>query len=100
MPIIIVRYRVKADRAEENIAYIEKVFAALEANRPDGVRYASMVAEDGVSFTHIASIETGDRSNPLAALPEFGDFTADIAARCEEPPAPARQTLIGGYRAF
>ena len=100
MPVVIVRYKVKAERAEENIAYINRVFAALEAGKPDGLRYASMVADDGVSFTHIASIETDDGSNPLAALAEFDAFTADIASRCEEPPAPVAQSLLGSYRAL
>ena len=100
MATVIVRYKVKADKADENVAYIRDVFEALRQASPDGIRYTSMVAEDGVSFTHIASIETEDGSNQLAELPEFQAFTADIGARCEEPPAPASQTIIGSYRAF
>ncbi len=100
MATVIVRYKVKADRAADNIAYIENVFSALRDSAPDGIRYLSLVADDGVSFTHIASIETADGSNPLAELAEFEAFTADIADRCEEPPTPVVQTLIGAYRAF
>ena len=100
MATVIVRYKVKADRAEENIGYINAVFEALKQAGPKGLRYASFVAEDGVSFTHIASIETEDGSNPLPDLPEFQAFIADIGSRCDEPPAPAPSTLIGSYRAF
>jgi len=100
MATVMVSYKVKADKADENIAYIDAVFAALQKAGPEGIRYLSMVAEDGVSFTHIASIESDDGSNPLPELPEFQAFIADIGARCEEPPAPVGQRLIGSYRAF
>ena len=100
MSTVIVRYKVKADKAEENITYIEAVFEALQQSGPDGIHYMSLVADDGVSFTHIASINTDDGGNPLADLPEFQAFTADIAARCEEPPAPVGHSIVGAYRAF
>ena len=98
MSTVVVRYKVKADRAEENIRYIEAIFEALEQSAPDGIRYQSLVAEDGVSFTHIATIDTEDGSNPLPQLPEFQAFVADIAGRCEEPPAPVNQRIVGNYR--
>lgn len=100
MATVIVRYKVKTDKADENIAYIEAVFEALQESAPDGIRYTSMVAEDGVSFTHIASIETTDGSNPLPELPEFQAFIAEIGARCEDPPTPVSQRIIGAYRVF
>ena len=100
MSTVIVRYKVKEDRAEENISYINAVFEALNKARPEGVRYASFVAEDGVSFTHIAAIETDDGNNPLPQLPEFQSFIADIGDRCVEPPMPVNCTKIGNFRAF
>ncbi len=98
MSTVVVRYKVKADRADENIQYIEAVFDALKRSAPGGIRYLSMVADDGVSFTHIATIETEDGSNPLPELPEFQAFIADIAERCEEPPAPTANRIVGNYR--
>ena len=80
MKRIMVRYRVKADRADENANYIRRVFEELKAKTPDGVRYASFVEEDGVSFVHLASIETDDGSNPLAATDAFKAFQG--RARC------------------
>ena len=100
MATVIVRYKVRSDKAEENVTYIEAIFEALQRNAPDGIRYLSMLAEDGVSFTHIASVETADGSNPLPELPEFQAFVADIADRCEVPPTPVSQTVVGTYRAF
>ena len=97
---VMVRYRVKAGRAEENEALIREVFAELGRAAPGGVRYASFKADDGVSFVHIASIETADGSNPLASLDAFKAFTKDIAERCDEPPATTELTPVGSYRAF
>jgi hypothetical protein len=61
----VVRYRTTPDRAEENVALIEKVFAELDASRPEGLRYASFRLGDGVSFVHVAEVDTADGTNPL-----------------------------------
>ena len=100
MSKVIVKYRVKQENAQENIDYINKVFEALKQSSPAGLRYASFVLEDGVSFVHIAFIETDDGENPLASLPEFQAFVKDIAARCDEPPQPSVVDMVGSYRAF
>ena len=102
MKRVIVRYKAKPDRAAENIEYIKGVFAALEAGSPQGIRYASFVGEDGVSFVHIASIETDDGSNPLAALEAFKAFQAEIGDRCEIPPEATwlNPEPIGDYGVF
>lgn len=100
MSKVIVRYKVKKDRADENIKYINRIFEALKQASPAGLRYASFVLDDGLSFVHIASIETENGSNPLTELAEFQDFVADIASRCDEPPQPTPAELLGSYRAF
>lgn len=98
MKRVIVRYKVKEDRAEQNIEHIQAVFRALEKSKPEGLRYASFQLEDGVSFIHIASIETKDGTNPLGSFNEFKAFTQDIASRCEEPPVASEVETIGSYR--
>ncbi len=97
---VIVRYRVKADRADENAAYVRKVFEELVESTPDGLRYATFRADDGVSFTHIASIATEDDSNPLAAAEALKAFQAEIKERCEVPPEATAVELVGSYRVF
>jgi len=100
MKRIMVRYKVKADRAAENEKYISKVFEQLMNERPSGVRYASFKLNDGVSFVHVVSIETGDGSNPLGTMSAFKDFTAQIKDRCEEPLVAADLTEVGSFRFF
>ena len=98
MKRLIVQYKTHADRADENQALIEKVFEQLESETPAGLRYAAFRLEDGVSFVHIASIETDDGSNPLPETDSFKAFVADIKDRCEIPPAASEVQTIGAYR--
>src|SRR4051794_10965093 len=68
---VMVRYKVKPERAADNEHYIRDVFLQLAKERPAGLRYASFKLADGVSFVHIASVETADGANPLNALAAF-----------------------------
>lgn len=97
MKKVIVRYTVKADKAEENRQLIEKVFAELKAVNPGGLRYASYVLADGVSFVHVASVESSDGNNPLNTIQAFQEFTKDIKDRCEQPPVSSEAREIGSY---
>jgi len=94
---VMVRYRVRAAQAAENERYIAAVFAELEREKPGGLRYASFKLADGVSFIHIASIDTPDGKNPLVALPSFKAFSAGITDRCEEPPVTTELHEVGAY---
>jgi hypothetical protein len=100
MKRVLVRYKVKPDRAEENAKYVEKVFAELKNTGPEGLRYATFKLDDGVSFVHIASIETDDGQNPLSESPAFKAFQAEIGERCEEPPVAVDLNEVGSYRFF
>ena len=100
MKRVMVRYKVKADRAGENETFIKAVFEQLRRESPAGLRYASFKQPDGVSFVHIASIETIDGSNPLGELAAFKAFIAEIKARCDEPPVAVELDEIGSYQFF
>src|SRR5262245_7632214 len=100
MKRMMVRYKVKADRAAENESYITRVFEQLNRDRPPGLRYASFKLDDGVSFVHIVSHEAADGNNPLSTLSAFKAFTAEIRDRCEEPPVAAELQEVESYRFF
>ena len=100
MKRVLVRYKVKADRAAENENYIKSVFEELSQSQPDGIRYASFKLDDGVSFVHIASIETETGDNPLSQIEAFKTFQENIKDRCEEPPVAMDLQDIGAYRLF
>ncbi len=100
MKRVMVRYKVKADSAAENENYITKVFEQLKSENPPGLQYASFKLDDGVSFVHIASIDSADGSNPLGELSAFKAFTGQIKDRCEEPPVASNLNEVGSYRFF
>ena len=97
MTVTVVRYKTRPERADENQALIEKVFAELAADTPDGLRYASFRLEDGVTFVHIAESTTADGKNPLTEVAAFRAFGAEIADRCDEPPVALSGTMVGSY---
>src|SRR5690349_6400262 len=98
MSMTVVRYRARADRADENQVFVEKVYSELAAAAPDGLRYMTLRLDDGVTFVHVASVDTADGTNPLAAIAAFGEFQADLADRLEEGPTPMGATVVGSYR--
>ena len=85
---------------EENKQLVKAIFEELNAKRPEGLRYASFGFPDGVSFVHIASIETADGKNPLSMTEAVSLFTKDIKDRCEEPPVAMDLTEVGLYNFF
>jgi quinol monooxygenase YgiN len=93
---VMVRYKVKPDRAEENEQLVRAVYDELAATAPPALRYATFRLDDGVSFVHIATVE--DESNPLAEVAAFARFQADVRDRCEEPPVVTELHEVGSYR--
>jgi hypothetical protein len=97
MSTTIVRYTTRPEHADENQALVEQVFAELAADRPAGLRYASFRLADGVSFVHVADVDTDDGSNPLTATAAFGEFVRGIGDRCDAPPVASGAVLVGSY---
>ena len=91
-----VRYKIKPERADENVALVEAVYAQLAAERPEGLHYATFRLPDGVSFMHIV-IDTDQPGQILGKIAAFKAFSADIESRCDEPPVAIEITLIGSY---
>jgi hypothetical protein len=94
--MIVVRYRPKPDRADENQGLVEAVFAELAASRPEGIRYATLRLADG-TFVHIADVDAD--TNPLTASTAFAEFQKDLTGRCDdgEGPNPQPAIVVGSY---
>jgi hypothetical protein len=91
-----VRYKVRPDRAEENVALVRAVYAQLAHEQPAGLRYATFRLPDGVSFLHVV-IEVDQPGAILRQVEAFRAFTTDIEDRCDEPPVATEITLVGSY---
>lgn len=99
MGTVVVRYRAKPDRADENQALVEAVFAELNETDPGGVRYATLRLADG-TFVHVADSDV--EPNPLGSVAAFARFQQDIGDRCEPGHGPhvEEATVVGSYRVF
>ena len=97
MTTTIVRYTTRPEHADENQALVEQVFAELAAGHPAGLAYSSFRLADGVSFVHVATVETDGGPNPLTATPAFAAFLRGIAERCEVAPVASEAVLVGSY---
>src|SRR3984885_13964949 len=96
MGAVVVRYQTKPERSGENQA----VFAELTEVQPDALRYASFRLADGVSFVHVASVETDDGVNPLTATSAFPEFLREIGDRVDEGPSASDAPGGGSYRCW
>lgn len=97
---VMARYKVNSDRAAENEELVRGVYEELQRSEPAGIRYATFVLDDGVSFVHLASIETEDGQSPLVDLQAFKQFQESIGDRCEEAPLATVLREIGSFRFF
>jgi hypothetical protein len=95
---VIVSYKVKPELAQENERLVRAVYDELEHSAPAGLRYATFKSQDGVSFVHIASIETDDGHNPLQEIAAFKRFQANSRERQQEPSVTSEVREIGSYR--
>jgi hypothetical protein len=98
MPTLVVRYKTKSERADENQRLVEDVFAALREMDATGFAYTCLRLDDGVSFVHVVVEEEGEHPVSLADVPAFQRFVADIAERCEEQPLAVPATVVGAHR--
>jgi hypothetical protein len=98
MRTVIVRYKVKPDRAEENEGLVRAVYDELRRSQPDGLRYATLRLDDGVSFVHLAEMEDG--TNPLTEVGAFQRFSENVRERCEEPPVVSDVKVVGSFKLF
>jgi hypothetical protein len=97
MQATVVRYQAKPERAGENRALIEAVFAELDVRKPEGFSYQVFALNDGVSFIHVVVERDVDEPASLQEVPAFQAFVANIADRCDVAPAATGATVVGAY---
>ena len=96
MKTIMVRYKTSVATGDANEASVRAVFDELRMRAPGGIRYASYRLADGVTFIHVASVESSEK-NPLTSLPSFKAFQAQLKDRCVEPPVVTDVSIVGAY---
>jgi hypothetical protein len=99
MSVHMVQAKVKPERVTDVQAAARKMFAAIDAAQPEGIRYASSLLPDGETFLALLQLDDGVE-NPLPAFPEFQEFLAGVEASRAEPADVTPLTVIGSYRMF
>lgn len=94
---MIVRYKTKPEKAQENERLIASVFEELRVRSPDGLRYLALRLADG-SFVHFVASDGAGDASPLRALASFRSFQSGVNERCLEPPRADDAIIVGNYR--
>jgi len=100
MKQVMVRYKVKPERVEENEALVRAVYEELHDVAPPGFRYATYKLDDGVTFVHLAvtEAEAEEHGRVLPKLRAFQAFRKDLEDRAEEGPVTTELDPIGAFR--
>jgi hypothetical protein len=94
-----VQAKIKRESVTDVRTGAEKMFAAVDAAQPEGIRYASCLLPDGETFVALLQVDEGVE-NPLPGFPEFQDFLEGVEASRAEPANVQPLTVIGSYRLF
>jgi len=99
MSVQMVQAKIKAESVSDVQAAAKKMFAAINAAQPEGIRYASLLLPDGETFVALVQVD-GGVENPLPGFPEFREFLEGVEASRAEPANVQPLTVIGSYRLF
>jgi hypothetical protein len=94
---VVVRYKLKADRVQENEHFVKAVYQQLYEGQPGGIHYATYKLADGLSFVHILTYATEAARERFASLPAFRNFLAQAKDRFEDLPLVSDAEEIGSY---
>jgi hypothetical protein len=91
-----VRYTARdAASADANQLLIDAVFGELAELEPAGLSYRVSRSEDGLTFEHVAVVES--EPNPLLALASFQAFSSTVIERVAEPPVVRTAKVVARY---
>ncbi len=99
MSVQMAKAKIKPDRISDVQAAASKLFAAIDAAQPEGIRYAWLRLADGETFVAVAQADDGVE-NPIPSLPEYGELQERLKRGLAGPPEGQPLTVIGSYRLF
>jgi hypothetical protein len=99
MSVQMAQAKIKAERAADVQAATEKMFAAINAVQPDGIRYASLLLDDGQTFVAVVQVDDGVE-NPIQGLPEFRELQEVVEGSRATPTSVQSSRVVGSYRLF
>ena len=99
MIVQMIQAKIKRESVTDVQAAATKMFAAINAAQPEGIRYASCLLPDGETFVALVQLDDGTE-NPLPGFPEFQAFFDGVEASRAAPAEVQPLTVVGSYRMF
>ena len=99
MSVQMAKAKIKTGGVTEVQAATKKMFAAINAAQPEGIRYASLLLDDGETFVALVQVDDG-AENPIPSFPEFRELQEVVEGSRAEPTTVQPLTVIGSYRLF
>jgi hypothetical protein len=100
MKTLLIRYKTKKDQSAANEELVHAVYDELRTRKPAGLRYGTFKLDDGVTFVHIAVMETPAAGDTLTSLQSFKAFQKDLKTRCVEAPDPQELHAVDSFGLF
>jgi hypothetical protein len=99
MSVQMAEAKIKAGGVADVQAAATKMFAAINAAQPEGIRYAWCLLANGETFVALVQVDDGVK-NPIPGLPEFRELQEGLQGWLAEPPNAQPMTVVGSYRLF
>jgi hypothetical protein len=99
MSVVMAQAKIQAESVTDVQTATEKMFAAINAAHPEGIRYASVLLPDGETFLAVLQVDDG-ADNPIPGLPEFRELQQRVESSRVEPNSVQPLKVIGSYRLF
>jgi hypothetical protein len=99
MTVLMAQAKIKPENVAELQPAAQKLFAAIEAAQPGGIRYAWVLLADGETFVALVQADDGVE-NPIPGLPEYQELQARLADSLAGEPTSQALTVVGSYRLF
>jgi hypothetical protein len=100
MTVVMMRAEAMPQHAEKIEAAAGSMFAAIENERPEGIRYSVYRVGDTESFVILLELQEGTE-NPLPGIAGVGNFQQDLRGGwLAEPPVMEHLELVCEYRSF
>lgn len=99
MEVLMVQSKIKPGRMSDVQAAVDKMLVALDAQQPEGLRYASLLLPDGETLVALRQLDDGVK-NPLEDLPEYKELLGFVEGCRAAPPVVQMWSITGSYRLF
>jgi hypothetical protein len=99
MSVQMAEARIKAESVTDLQAAASRLFTAINAAQPEGIRYAWCLLADGETFVALVQVDDGVE-NPIPGFPEYREIQEGLKGSLAEPPNSQPLTVIGSYRLF